>query len=47
MANMNIMNEPSILDQLIKRYQKDKMFTYIGPILIAINPYENIPNLFD
>lgn len=27
------------MDQLRARYQKDKIYTYVGDILVAVNPY--------
>jgi myosin heavy subunit len=44
---MNILNEPEILRNLIDRYKKDEIFTYIGPTLIVINPYKLIERHFN
>ena len=33
-------NETTIVDTLKRRYQNEEMYTYIGPVLIAINPYK-------
>lgn len=36
------LNEPSILFCLQKRYTANKIYTYTGPILIALNPFKQI-----
>lgn len=33
----------SILDNMSKRYNKDVIYTYIGTILLAVNPFKRIP----
>lgn len=47
MCEMNILNEPEVLQNLMKRYLQDDIFTYIGPTLIAVNPYRPIEKLFN
>jgi myosin heavy subunit len=42
MCEMNILNEPEVLRNLVVRYSKDEIFTYIGPTLIVVNPYRVI-----
>ena len=46
MVQMAILNEAEILNNLHKRYYQDIIFTYIGPTLIVLNPYKDIPDLF-
>lgn len=46
MVTMNILNEPEILNNIWTRFEKDKIYTYIGPTLIAMNPYKNIEYLY-
>ena len=46
MCNMNILNEPEILTNLKGRYRLNKIYTKIGPTLIAINPYKVIDSLY-
>ena len=43
LINLTHLHEPAILDALDKRYNKEKIYTYTGPILIAINPFKNLP----
>lgn len=47
MCEMNVLNEPEILRNLIERYRKDDIFTYIGPTLIVVNPYKLIDRHFN
>lgn len=37
-------SEEAILDNLVKRYNADLIYTYIGPVLISVNPYKNLGN---
>jgi len=36
------LNEPSILNAVCMRYKRDQIYTYTGPILIAVNPFKSI-----
>lgn len=35
--------EASIVENLKKRYMDDLIFTYIGPVLISVNPFKQMP----
>ncbi len=41
------LNEATLLQNIKLRYVKDKIYTYVANILIAINPYDDIRNLYD
>ncbi|XP_059425036.1 unconventional myosin-IXb-like isoform X1 [Carassius carassius] len=43
LCNLPVLNEDSILDNLCIRFQKKKIYTYAGSILIAINPFKFLP----
>ncbi|KAK0141966.1 Unconventional myosin-Ie [Merluccius polli] len=43
MVLLSKINEDSIVDNLKKRYMDDYIFTYIGPVLISINPFKQMP----
>ncbi|XP_063960689.1 myosin-IIIb-like [Lytechinus pictus] len=40
LASLESLNEDNMLEALCRRYEKDKIYTYIGDILIAVNPYK-------
>jgi myosin heavy subunit len=39
-------SEMSLLHSLRVRYARDDIYTFVGPILISINPYKKIPNFY-
>lgn len=43
MCDMDILNEPEVLNNLITRYRNDQIFTFIGPTLVVVNPYRVLP----
>jgi myosin heavy subunit len=42
LAALSTLDENSLLDNIRKRYNKDIIYTYIGDILVALNPYKRI-----
>ena len=40
---MDHLYDPNLLHNLSVRYGKDEIYTYIAYILIAINPYKQLP----
>uniref|UniRef100_A0A8C9THF7 Osteoclast-stimulating factor 1 n=1 Tax=Scleropages formosus TaxID=113540 RepID=A0A8C9THF7_SCLFO len=40
-------SEDAITDNLKKRYMDDYIFTYIGPVLISVNPFKQLPYFTD
>uniref|UniRef100_A0A914ELL3 Myosin motor domain-containing protein n=1 Tax=Acrobeloides nanus TaxID=290746 RepID=A0A914ELL3_9BILA len=40
------LNEGTLLHNCKLRYNRKQIYTYVANILISINPYENIPNLY-
>ena len=43
MVKLNDLNEPVILHNLRSRYKKNEIYTYVGTILIAVNPFKLLP----
>uniref|UniRef100_A0A665X3S8 Myosin IXB n=1 Tax=Echeneis naucrates TaxID=173247 RepID=A0A665X3S8_ECHNA len=43
LCNLPILNEDRILNNLRTRFHKNKIYTYAGSILIAINPFKFLP----
>ncbi|KAI4804773.1 hypothetical protein KUCAC02_026389 [Chaenocephalus aceratus] len=41
------LNEATLLNNVRVRYNKDHIYTYVANILIAVNPYYDIPKLYD
>lgn len=41
------LHHPALLSSLNERFKKDQIYTYTGPILIAINPFKNLAKIFD
>jgi hypothetical protein len=43
---MNQLHEAPLLHCLIRRFYQDKIYTMTGDVLIAVNPYKLICNLY-
>lgn len=43
LINLPYLHEPAILHCLQKRYDGNEIYTYTGPILIAVNPFKKVP----
>ena len=42
LALLEDLSEEAIMENLTVRYSEDKVYTYIGEILLAINPYKYV-----
>ena len=40
-------NDSAITENLKKRFMDDWIFTYIGPVLISVNPFKPMPYFTD
>ncbi|XP_041843648.1 myosin IEb [Melanotaenia boesemani] len=47
MVLLSKISEDAITDNLKKRYMDDYIFTYIGPVLISVNPFKQLPYFTD
>eukprot|EP00201_Polytomella_parva_P004306 CAMPEP_0175074708 /NCGR_PEP_ID=MMETSP0052_2-20121109/21489_1 /TAXON_ID=51329 ORGANISM="Polytomella parva, Strain SAG 63-3" /NCGR_SAMPLE_ID=MMETSP0052_2 /ASSEMBLY_ACC=CAM_ASM_000194 /LENGTH=420 /DNA_ID=CAMNT_0016343101 /DNA_START=77 /DNA_END=1336 /DNA_ORIENTATION=+ len=43
LTHLSYLNEPSILHNLAERYVQDEIYTFAGPVLIALNPCKPLP----
>uniref|UniRef100_A0A665WNW2 Osteoclast-stimulating factor 1 n=1 Tax=Echeneis naucrates TaxID=173247 RepID=A0A665WNW2_ECHNA len=47
MVLLSKITEDAIVENLKKRYMDDYIFTYIGPVLISVNPFKQMPYFSD
>uniref|UniRef100_A0A3P9AS45 Myosin X n=1 Tax=Maylandia zebra TaxID=106582 RepID=A0A3P9AS45_9CICH len=47
MASLEDLHEGAIMHNLYLRYKQKYIYTYIGSILAAVNPYQPLPGLYD
>lgn len=45
-CSLMFLNEGTLLNNLKVRYQKDKIYTYVANILLAVNPYHEVKDLY-
>ncbi|XP_067852304.1 myosin-IIIa-like [Heptranchias perlo] len=42
LATLEVLDENTVTEQLQKRYSEDQIYTYVGDILIAVNPFQKL-----
>lgn len=47
MVLLSKVNEAAIVENLKKRYMDDQIFTYIGPVLVSVNPFKQMSYFTD
>jgi len=47
LCQLTHLHEPAVLSSLQNRFDIDKIYTFTGPILIALNPFKAIRGLYD
>ncbi|KAF3521624.1 hypothetical protein F2Q69_00049395 [Brassica cretica] len=47
MTRLSYLHEPAVLENLATRYGLNEIYTYTGNILIAVNPFQGLPHLYD
>ncbi|CAK1546256.1 unnamed protein product [Leptosia nina] len=45
-CELMFLNEATLLNNMLIRYKKRKIYTYVANILLAVNPYEDIPDMY-
>ncbi|KAJ8441662.1 hypothetical protein Cgig2_019049 [Carnegiea gigantea] len=46
MTKLAYLHEPGVLDNMRRRYDVNEIYTYTGNILIAVNPFKRLPQLY-
>ena len=46
LATLTHLDEPCILHALTERFAHDEIYTWTGPILVAVNPWKQLPHLY-
>ncbi|KAK7397333.1 hypothetical protein VNO78_18501 [Psophocarpus tetragonolobus] len=47
MTKLSYLHEAGVLQNLKTRYELNEIYTYTGNILIAINPFQRLPHIYD
>jgi len=47
MGRLSELSAPCLLHNLVARYRANAIYTYTGPLLISINPFQRIPGLYE
>uniref|UniRef100_A0A3Q7J6P1 Myosin motor domain-containing protein n=1 Tax=Solanum lycopersicum TaxID=4081 RepID=A0A3Q7J6P1_SOLLC len=47
MTELSYLHKPGLLHNLATKYQLNEIYTYTGCILIAINQFQKLPDLYD
>ena len=42
---LSVVSENAIVSALEKRFEKGNIYTYVGEVVISVNPYANLPTL--
>ena len=45
-AELSSLNEPSLLELVKTRYEAKSIYTRAGPVLVAVNPYTDVSQLY-
>ncbi|XP_052761642.1 myosin-IIIb-like isoform X2 [Mya arenaria] len=46
LARVGELDETALLEEIHRRFGQDVIYTYIGDILISVNPYQDLPGLY-
>ncbi len=46
MVMLSDLSEGGINSNLRRRFEKSQIYTYVGPVLVSVNPFRNIPELY-
>eukprot|EP00535_Pseudo-nitzschia_heimii_P004401 CAMPEP_0197189124 /NCGR_PEP_ID=MMETSP1423-20130617/19190_1 /TAXON_ID=476441 /ORGANISM="Pseudo-nitzschia heimii, Strain UNC1101" /LENGTH=1263 /DNA_ID=CAMNT_0042641159 /DNA_START=460 /DNA_END=4251 /DNA_ORIENTATION=+ len=46
LISLSHLHEPAVVECLQHRYERDQIYTATGPVLLALNPFQNISDLY-
>jgi myosin-5 len=46
LISLSHLHEPAVVECLQQRYENDRIYTATGPVLLALNPFQNIQDLY-
>ena len=46
MVEIDELNHATLLFNLFRRYSNNEIYTYVGPILLAMNPFKDMDHLY-
>jgi Myosin head (motor domain) len=46
LISLSHLHEPAVVECLQRRYEEDQIYTATGPVLLALNPFQNIRGLY-
>ncbi len=45
MVDIDELNHATLMQNLAARYERNEIYTYVGPIILAMNPFKNLDHL--
>jgi myosin heavy subunit len=46
MVEIDELNHATLLQNLFRRYMSNHIYTYVGPILLAMNPFKSMNHIY-
>ena len=46
LTQVAVVDAESCISVLTKRFERDAVYTHCGPLLVAVNPYQYMPDLY-
>lgn len=45
MVEIDELNHATLMQNLFARYKNNNIYTYVGPIILAMNPFKNLDKM--
>jgi myosin heavy subunit len=45
MVDIDELNHATLMQNIAARYNKNEIYTYVGPIILAMNPFKNLDSI--